>query len=101
METETETIGNCRHRRRPRHHTHMALACIGLQRISKTASIVFTAHRTAGLIRRKRTMRHRPARHRAVCEKCGIAASVRVLHGAQVITNIHDDVGVGMPHVWH
>ena len=60
METETETIGNCRHRRRPRHHTHMALACIGLQRISKTASIVFTAHRTAGLIRRKRTMRHRP-----------------------------------------
>jgi hypothetical protein len=38
----------------------MALACIGLQRISKTASIVFTAHRTAGLIRRKRTMRHRP-----------------------------------------
>lgn len=38
----------------------MALACIGLQRISKTASIVFTARRTAGLIRRKCTMRHRP-----------------------------------------
>ena len=52
----------------------MALACIGLQRISKTASIVFTAHRTAGLIRRNAPCaivpRHRAVRkvrHRRVC----------------------------------